>query len=69
MVTFNVIVEQDEDDMFISEVVGLPGCHTQGETLDELMKNTKEAISLYLKCKNIDGAPLEKFIALQQIEV
>lgn len=69
MVTFNVIVEQDEDDMFVSEVVGLPGCHTQGETLDELMKNTKEAISLYLKCKNIDDVPLEKFIALQQVEV
>lgn len=69
MVTFNVIIEQDEDDMFVSEVVGLPGCHTQGETLDELMKNTKEAISLYLKCKNIDDVPLEKFIALQQVEV
>ena len=69
MVVFNVIVEQDEDSMFVSEVVGLPGCHTQGETLDELMKNTKEAISLYLKCKKIDDIPLEKFIALQQIEV
>ena len=48
MGTFNVIVEQDEDDMFVSEVVGLPGCHTQGESLDELMENTREAISLYL---------------------
>lgn len=49
-----MIIEQDEDGMFVSEVIGLPGCHTQGATLDELMKNTKEAISLYLKCKKVD---------------
>ncbi len=69
MVKFNVIVEQDENGMFVSEVVGLPGCHTQGETLDELMENTREAISLYLKCKKINDISLEKFIGLQQIEV
>jgi len=55
MATFNVIVEQDEDGIFVSEVIGLPGCHTQGRTLDELMERTKEAISLYLKCKNINS--------------
>lgn len=68
MVTFNVIVEKDEDGMFISEVVGLPGCHTQGKTLDELMENTKEAISLYLKCKKVDLGNT-KFFGLQQIEI
>jgi len=51
MATFNVIVEKDEDGMFVSEVVGLPGCHTQGRTLDELMERTKEAISLYLNVR------------------
>ena len=65
---FNVIVEQDEDGMFVSEVVGLPGCHTQSRTLDELMERTKEAISLYLKCKNVDMNN-GKFFALQRIEV
>lgn len=68
MVTFNVIIEQDEDGMYVSEVIGLPGCHTQGETLDELMKNTKEAISLYLKCKKVDFGE-NKFFALQRIEI
>ena len=68
MVTFNVIVEQDEDGMFVSEVIGLPGCHTQGENLDELMKNTKEAISMYLKCKKVDLGD-NKFFAFQQIEI
>jgi predicted RNase H-like HicB family nuclease len=47
MVEFNIIVEQDEDGYFVSEVVGLPGCHTQAKSIDELLKRTKEAISLY----------------------
>jgi predicted RNase H-like HicB family nuclease len=68
MVIFNVIVEQDEDGMFVSEVYGLSGCHTQGKTLDELMERTKEAISLYLKCKKVDLSD-NKFFAFQQIEV
>lgn len=68
MVNFNVIVEKDEDGMFVSEVIGLPGCHTQGRTLDELMERTKEAISLYLKCKKVD-LNNSKFFAFQQIEV
>ena len=68
METFNVVVEKDEDGMFISEVIGLPGCHTQGKTLDELMERTKEAISLYLKCKKVDLGDT-KFLGLQRIEI
>ena len=49
MTTFNVIVEEGEDGYLISEVVGLPGCHTQAKTYDQLIERTKEAIKLYLK--------------------
>ena len=38
------------------------------EDIDELMKNTKEAISLYLKCKKVDLSD-NKFFAFQQIEM
>lgn len=65
---FNVIIEEGEDGYLISEVVGLPGCHTQAKTLDELMKRTKEAISLYLKSKK-DTKISEKFIGVQKIKV
>jgi predicted RNase H-like HicB family nuclease len=68
MTVFNVIVEQDEDGWFISQVVGLPGCHTQARTMDELMGRTKEAIKLYLKCAK-DKEPQPRFIGLQQIEI
>jgi len=46
---FNVVIEQDEDGGYIAEVPSLPGCHTQGDTPEEVLKNIKEAISLYIE--------------------
>lgn len=69
MANFNIIIEKDEDGYFISEVVGLPGCHTQAKTMDELIKRTKEAIALYLECEKPDIAIQSKFIGIQKIEV
>jgi len=67
---YTVIVEQGEDGYLISEVVGLPGCHTQAKTYDELLKRTKEAISLYLSVKKEDEFEFQtKFLGLSQIEV
>ncbi len=48
MVDYNVLIEKDEDGYYISEVVELPGCHTQAKSVDELIERTKEAIVLYL---------------------
>jgi len=67
MVKFTILIEHDEDGGFISEVVELPGCHTQADTLDELLTRTKEAISLCLKCEKPEIN--EKFFGIQQIEV
>jgi len=69
---FNVIIEQDEDGWFVGSVPELQGCHTQGRTLDELMKNIKEAIELCLEVQAKDGVKMEsdsKFVGVQQIEV
>ena len=68
MAKFNILIEQDEDGYFISEVIELPGCHTQAKSMDELIKRTKEAVALYLKCC-LDKRIKEKFLGLQQIEV
>jgi predicted RNase H-like HicB family nuclease len=45
---FTVIVEEGEDGYLISDVIELPGCHTQAKTYTELINRTKEALSLYL---------------------
>ena len=48
ILNFRVIVEQDEDGVFVASVPAIPGCHTQGETYEETVKNIKEAIELCL---------------------
>lgn len=45
---FKVIIERDEDGFFVASVPALPGCHTQGRTFQELMKNIKDVIKLCL---------------------
>lgn len=49
MYEFDVIIMEDESDGYLAFVPALPGCHTQGNTLQELMENVKEAIELYLE--------------------
>ena len=46
---FSVLVEQDEDGVFIAHVPSLPGCHTQGASLVEVEERIKEDIELYLE--------------------
>ena len=46
---FHVVVENGQDGYLISEIVELPGCHTQAKSLDELIERTKEAVALYLE--------------------
>ncbi len=65
---FNIIIEKGEDGYLISEVVELPGCHTQAKTHDELIKRTKETISLYLKEKKPQDSK-QTFVGLQQLEI
>lgn len=49
---FYVVIEQNEDGIYIGEVPQLQGCYSQAKTLDELMQNMKEAIQLCLEEQN-----------------
>lgn len=67
---FTVIIERDEEvGLYVAEVPGLPACHTQGKTIDELIKNTKEVIELCLEVQSEELSQMPKFVGLQQIEV
>ena len=46
---FKVLIEQDEDGIFVASVPAIPGCHTQGDTYEEALTNIKEAIELCLE--------------------
>ncbi len=46
---FYVVIERDEDGVYVGEVPQLAGCYSQGNTLDELMANIKEVIEMCLE--------------------
>jgi predicted RNase H-like HicB family nuclease len=45
---FRVIIEPDEDGVFVADCPNLPGCISQGKTRDEAVQNIKDAIAGYL---------------------
>ena len=46
---FRLIIEQDEDGVFVANCPTLPGCISQGKTREETQANIKEAIIGYLE--------------------
>lgn len=68
--SFKVVVEKGLDGYLIAEVPELPGCYTQGKTMDELMSNVKEAIELYLESlKELKKIPQNKFLGIKEVVV
>ena len=65
---YTIIIERDEDGWLISEVIGLPGCHTQAKTMDQLIERTKEAITAYTELEDTP-TDSDEFLGLQHIEV
>lgn len=49
ILSFSVIYEEAPEGGYVVTVPALPGCHTQGDSIEEAEKNIKEAISLYLE--------------------
>ena len=65
---YTVVIEKDEEGWLVSEVVELPGCHTQAKTMDQLLERTREAIRAYLGTKQKSESS-EEFVGVQQIEM
>jgi len=66
---FRVLIEQDEDGMFVAEVPSLPGCISQGQTREEATENIKEAIALYLESLEAHDEPVPPPITEELVEV
>lgn len=68
---FSVLIEQDEDGVYVAHVPSLPGCHTQGRSLAEVEKRIEEAIKLYLEVakKRRTRIHLNRFVGAHLVEV
>jgi len=68
--TFDVILEKDEEGWFVADVPALQGCHTQGKTKNEVLKNIKEAIELCLEVEEErKGTQKTSFVSVEKVTV
>ena len=66
---YRVVIEQDEDNMFVVECPALPGCISQGKTRQEVLTNIQEAIELYLESLREHDEPIPPPIEEEVVEV
>ncbi len=64
---FNVILDRDEDGVWIVECPSIPGCVSQGQTREEALGNIKDAIAACLQVRAELGLPLT--VETHQVEV
>ena len=65
---FDVVIERDAEGYYVASVPQLPGCHTQGRSLDEINERIREAIEL---CLEVEGAPDQdlEFVGIQRVTI
>lgn len=66
---YRVLIEQDEDGVYVAEVPSLPGCISQGKTRGEAIENIKEAIAVYLESLEAHNEPIPPPISEELVEV
>ena len=66
---YRVVIQQDEDGVFVAEVPGLPGCISQGQTRSEVLLNVQEALEAYLESLQAHDDPVPPPIEEEVIEV
>ena len=66
-VSFPVIVELDEDGVFIVSCPTFKGCHSYGKTIDEAMSNLSEVIEICVEESGNKFDTLNKFVGIREI--
>jgi predicted RNase H-like HicB family nuclease len=66
---YRVLIQPDEDGVYVAECPSLPGCVSQGETREEAVANIQEAIEGYLESLKAHGDPIPPAITEEVVEV
>ncbi|MEK7504593.1 MAG: type II toxin-antitoxin system HicB family antitoxin, partial [Patescibacteria group bacterium] len=69
ILNYRVVIEQDEDGVYVASVPTLQGCYTEGSTYEEVIKNIKDVIKLHIKAREISEVDdsLTEFIGIKNI--
>ena len=66
---YTVILEQEADGGYVATVPALPGCVSQGDTHDEVMRNIREAADLYIEDCVAAGDPVPSEAGKEYLEL
>ena len=69
MTKYAVVIHEEPEGGYWAEVPTLPGCYSQGETVDELMSNIREAVEGVLEVMKDEGSRPETNIQILDIAV
>lgn len=64
-----IVVHQEPEGGYWAEVPALPGCYSQGETVDELLVNIREAIEGVLEVLREEGREPESGVQVLEVAV
>jgi len=65
-VRYRILIEQDEDGVFVTECPLLPGCVSQGRSRNEALANIQDAIGGYLESLRKHNEPIPPSIQGEQ---
>ena len=64
---FTVLIEKDEEGWYVAKVPDIPGCYTQGKTIEQAVERIKEAVEVCLESEG-EIKPLT-FVGVKKIEI
>ncbi|MGR3309301.1 MAG: type II toxin-antitoxin system HicB family antitoxin [Candidatus Brocadiales bacterium] len=66
---YRILIEKGEDFGYIAHCPAIPGCHSQGSTMEETIENIKDAIKSCLEVLDKDLLPQGKELAYFEVSV
>jgi predicted RNase H-like HicB family nuclease len=66
---YRILIEKDENDIYIASCPALQGCYSQGDTVDEALQNIKDSIQLHIEARQALGEPVPIEILIEEVEV
>ena len=69
MTKYAIVIHEEPTGGYWAEVPALPGCYTQGDSVEELLDNVREAISGVIEVMKEKGTKPESNIQILDIAV
>jgi predicted RNase H-like HicB family nuclease len=64
-----ILMEQDEDNIYIVSCPMFKGCHSYGKTIDEALSNIKEVIDICIAEEKENVSEINRFIGFREMQI